>query len=183
MSDPQLDSLNRVLDGLEKTCTELEEAAVTGVEEQGSGITLPRAARAARARDRDTGWVALPVTWEAGWKASSLGSNALRARRVGDLITVRLGADRTGATLTGNAFGNITDTIVLTITDPRFRPAVDWSHFFGSTYAWGEGELMQDGKWKIRSYVATAKLGASGTGVSTWIRAQVVCPGQPYDWS
>ncbi|MDG4796967.1 hypothetical protein [Micromonospora sp. WMMD1082] len=86
----------------------------------------------------DTGVVTneLAVTYAPGWAQED---NSYRI--VGSRIELNLNVRRTGAAITASALGNITDTLMVTLTDPRFRPTMPKHHLFRSSVTSGSAVL------------------------------------------
>lgn len=103
----------------------------------------------------DTGVVTneLALSYPAGWAQED---NAYRI--VGSRIELNVNVRRTGAAITATALGNITDTLMVTLTDPQFRPAMPKHHLFRSSVTSGSAVLNTNGQLTLLDMHSTSSI-------------------------
>lgn len=113
--------------------------------------------------DTDTGKVPLDVTPAAGWTIASS-----TYRRVANVLYVRVGVTRTGATITADAGGNIADTALYTLGS-AFAPFTTVYGAFRSTVSGGAAQINPTGTATIVDMHSTSTILVTQVVQTYWV--------------
>ncbi|TDB80959.1 hypothetical protein [Micromonospora sp. KC721] len=108
----------------------------------------------------DTGVVVdkLALLYEAGWAAAG---NSYRI--VGSRIELSINLTRTGAAITASALGNITDTLIVTLSNRAFRPSITKNFMFRSSVTSGAALLSTSGQVILLDMHPTSSISTNDT--------------------